>query len=411
VHRPALSSDDNGAVHPGAERRRSLSFWFLATLIGLLLAGSSASSPLYPVYQERWHFSSITVTVVFAVYALALLVALVTTGSLSDHLGRRPVLLAALLVQIAGMAAFLVAQGVELLYVARILQGVATGLGTAAISAWLLDLQPADDPQLGSLVAAIAPVTGLAVGALGSGFLVQYGPDQLRLVFWILAAAYALGFFAVLAIEDRVERDPDWRSSLRPRVAVPARARSLFAALAPSLTATWALGGLFLSLGPALAISLVGSESHLAGGLVIVALSGSGALAAALTAAVPARPLVRRASFALLVGVAITIVAVATGSLALLYVGCMITGAGFGPSFSAIFRLLGPLAAPDQRSGLVASLYVVAYLAFSLPAIAAGVVANSYGLPDATYGYGVAVMLLTAVTIVALGRQPEPEAV
>jgi len=396
-------------VDPEAERRRSLSFWFLATLIGLLLAGSSAASPLYPVYQEQWDLSSITVTIVFAVYALALLLTLLTAGRLSDHLGRRPVLLGALLIQIAGMAGYLLAQGVELLYVARILQGIATGLGTAAISAWLLDLQPPERPQLGSLAAAIAPVAGLAIGALGSGFLVQYGPDSLRLVFWILTAGYALGFLGVLAVEDRVRRDPDWLASLRPRVGVPAQARPLFVALAPSLTATWALGGLFLSLGPALAIDLVGSDSHLAGGLVIVALSGTGAVSAALTARVEPRMLVERASFALLVGVAITILAVATGSLALLYAGCMVTGGGFGPSFSAIFRLLAPRAAPDERSGLVSSLYIVSYLAFSLPAVAAGVAADDYGLSDATYGYGAAVMVLIAVTIVALARQRNPE--
>jgi MFS family permease len=394
-------------VDPAFGRRQTLSFWFLATLIGLLLAGSSAASPLYPVYQEHWHFSSLAVTVVFALYALALLVALVTAGRLSDHLGRRPVLLVALLIQIAAMVGFLVAQGIEMLYVARTLQGFATGLGTAAISAWLLDLEPPERPQLGSLAGAIAPVVGLAVGALGSGFLVQYGPDQLRLVFWILTAAYTLGFFGALAIEDRVRRDSGWLASLRPQVAVPAPIRPLFVALTPSLTATWALGGLYLSLGPSLAISLLGSPSHLAGGLVIVALAGTGALVAALTAAAPPRPLVTRASFALLIGVAITIVAVATGSIALLYLGCVVTGAGFGPSFSAIFRLLAPRAAPEERSGLISALYVVCYLAFSLPAIVAGVAANSYGVLDTTYGYGGVVMLLTAATILALAGRRE----
>jgi MFS family permease len=389
-------------VNPAFGRRQALSFWFLGALIALLLAGSSAASPLYPVYQEHWHFSSIAVTVVFAIYALALLLALLTAGRLSDHLGRRPVLVAALLIQLVGMGCFLVAQGVEMLYLARALQGFATGLGTAAISAWLLDLEPPERPQLGSLVAAIAPMAGLAAGALGSGFLVQYGPDQLRLVFWILAAGYLLGLFPALVIEDRVERDSGWLASLRPRVGVPAAIRPLFAALTPSLAATWALGGLFLSLGPSLAIALLGSPSHLAGGLVVVALAGTGALAAALSAAAPPRPLVTRASFALLAGVAISILAVAIGSIAILYLGCVVTGAGFGPAFSAIFRLLAPRAAPEERSGLISSLYVVSYLAFSLPAIVAGIAANSYGVLDTTYGYGAVVMLLTAATILAL---------
>src|ERR687888_586431 len=160
-----------------AHLSRPASFWFLAALLGLLLFAASAPSPLYAVYEQRWRFSPITLTVIFAVYAFALLVALLTTGRLSDHLGRRPVLVLALVVQIAGMVAFVLADGVAALYVARILQGLGTGIATGAISAWLLDLEPPERRGLGSLVGSTAPMAGLAAGALGSGLLVQYAPD------------------------------------------------------------------------------------------------------------------------------------------------------------------------------------------------------------------------------------------
>jgi MFS family permease len=147
-----------------------------------------------------WHFSSLTLTAIFGVYALALLAALLTTGRLSDHLGRRPVVLLALVVQIVSMVAFIDARGVGMLFAARVLQGLGTGLATSALSAWLLDLQPPDHPRLGSLVASVAPVAGLASGALVSGLLVQYGPDPLRLVFSLLCAVYALAFAAMTVI-------------------------------------------------------------------------------------------------------------------------------------------------------------------------------------------------------------------
>src|SRR5919204_6918798 len=129
---------------------RRTGFWLVAVVLGLLLAAASAPSPLYAVYAARWDFSSTTLTTVFAVYALALLVALLTTGQLSDWIGRRRVLVIGLIVQTASMIAFVVAQGVAMLFVARVLQGIGTGVATGAISAWLLDLEPIEAPGLGS---------------------------------------------------------------------------------------------------------------------------------------------------------------------------------------------------------------------------------------------------------------------
>ncbi|MBS1883812.1 MAG: MFS transporter, partial [Actinobacteria bacterium] len=194
-----------GGVNGGRVLSDRVSFWLLATVLALLLFAAGAPSPLYVVYEARWDFSAITLTIVFAVYALALLVALLTTGSLSDHLGRRPVLAAGLGVQIVAIAAFIAADGVAMLYLARILQGLGTGLATGAISAWLLDLQPRERPGLGSVVAGIAPMVGLAAGALVSGLLVQYAPEPLRLVYWILGAAYVVALLALPAIDDVVD--------------------------------------------------------------------------------------------------------------------------------------------------------------------------------------------------------------
>src|SRR6266852_505111 len=156
---------------------RAASFWLLATVFAFFLFAAGAPSPLYVVYEAMWHFSSLTLTAIFGVYALVVLLALV--------------------VQIVSMVAFIAARGVGMLFAARVLQGLETGLATGALSAWLLDLQPPDNPRLGSLVASVAPVAGLAAGALVSGLLVQYGPDPLHLVFSWLCVVYALAFAAM----------------------------------------------------------------------------------------------------------------------------------------------------------------------------------------------------------------------
>jgi MFS family permease len=390
---------------PGPRRANWLWFWLLSALLTSLLFAASAPSPLYSVYAARWNFPASTLTLVYAVYAFGALGALLLTGRLSDHVGRRPVSLIGLAVQVAGMAAFIVADGVEALYAGRILQGIGTGMGIGAISAWLLDLQPPDTPGLGSLVAGLAPLAGLATGAFGAGLLVQFGPDPLHLVFWLLTVVYVLGFVAISRAPDPAVRLPGWLQSMRPRVSVPRSARAPFVATTPSQIATWAIAALYLSLGPSLAVLLLGSDSRVAGGLVILALLGTGVLASAAGRHVDPRLLLIRGSALLGVGVAMTLISVAASSPVGLYAGSAVAGLGLGPAFSGTIRLLGPLAPAEQRGALFAAIYLVLYLSLSVPAIAAGIAVTQFGLRDTTYVYGLAAITLAVATTVAVWRQ------
>jgi MFS family permease len=380
---------------PSVALTRPVAFWTLAALLGFLFFASSAPSPLYVVYQARWHFSAITLTSVFAVYVAALLVALVFAGSLSDRVGRRPVIVLALTVQIAAMVLFGVAHDVDVLFTARIVQGLATGVATGALSAALIDLQPAERPHLGALASAAAPPLGLAAGALGSGLLVQYGPDPLRLVYWLLVGVFALAIAATLAAPETVAASKGgWASALRPRVGVPHVARGVFVAGTPILVATWALGGLYLSLGPSLAASLLHSSSHLTGGLVIAALTATGALTAiALRGQVPERVMLGGALM-LALGVGVTLISLNGHESALFFAGTVVAGIGFGAGFSGAFKTITILAPPAERAGLIAAVYVLSYLGFSLPAIAAGIAVTHTGLLHTTNVYGSVVMAL-----------------
>jgi MFS family permease len=388
----------------GAKLGRTAAFWVLAVTLGLLLFASSAPSPLYIVYQGQWGFSEITLTSVFAVYALALLTALVFAGSVSDHVGRRPTLLIALAIEIAGMLVFAEAQSVVWLFAARILQGVGTGIGMGAISAALLDLQPERSPRLGALLGVAAPLSGLAAGALGAGLLVQYGPDPTRLVYWLLLGAFAVAILIVSAIPETVRRDGPWTQSLRPRIAVPGSLRTAFIATIPCLMATWALGGLVLSLGPSLMASVLGDTSHTAGALPIFVMAGVSALASIRLRDAHARSTARGGLAALIVGVALALLALNDGSIALFLVGAAIAGLGFGPAFAGAFRALSNRAPADQRAALVSSILAVSYLAFSLPAVAAGAAVTQLGLHEAADIYGIVLIVLAAVAL-ALSRQ------
>jgi len=379
------------------------------TLAWFLFA-SSAPSPLYIVYQQKWGFSAIVLTGVFAVYALGLLIALIVAGSLSDHLGRRPTLLLALAIQIAGMLLFAEADGVGWLFAARTLQGFATGVATASISAALIDLQPPHKQRLGPLLAASAPMTGLAAGALGSGLLVEYEPDPTHLVYWVLIAGFALAALAALAIPETVERRPTWAQSLRPTVGVPSSLRADFLATIPCMTATWALGGLILSLGPSLTAKVLGDASHVAGGLSIFIMAGVSSATSVVLRDTHARLAARGGLSALIVGVVIVLLALHERSTPLFLVGTGVAGLGFGPAFAGAFRAITSRAPVDQRAELVAAVYVASYLAYSLPALAAGIAVTQFGLHDTADVYGAALIVLALLALGLSHRLQDPEA-
>jgi MFS family permease len=384
----------------------------VAAILFLFMFAASAPSPLYGVYAARWHFSPTTLTAVFGVYALALLGALLVTGSLSDSVGRRPVILAALAVQAVSMMVFLAADGVGWLYVARVLQGLATGTVTGAVAAALIDLQPAGRPGAGALVNGATPMIGLALGGLGAGALVQYGPAPLRLVYLLMLAGFVLLAMALLTVPEPVTRTGAVR--LRPRVGVERAVRSPFLAALPCLVATWALGGLYLSLGPSLVLQLQHSGNRLFGGFVVFLLAGSGAAAALVVRRLTPRLLMLAGCVALAAGVAVTILGVAASIVGLFLLGTAVSGAGFGTAFLGAFRTLAALASPSRRGELIAAVYIAAYLAFSLPAVIAGVVTSHLGLRDTAIGYAAVVGALAIVAIGAtvriISQQGAPDA-
>ncbi len=390
-------------------RRRTLprttAFWILAGLFLILFFASAAASPLYRVYQARFHFSAATLTAVFAVYVLVLLVTLLLFGSVSDYLGRLPVIITALIFSAAGCVLFLAAHGVGALYAARSLQGVAAGLASGPIGAALIDLQP-PGTQRAPVVTSVFSSLGLALGALVTSALVQYAPAPTHLIWWSLLAVFAVSIVAVLAMAEPGIRRPGVLASLWPRVAVPRQARGTFAGAVPCIVAGWALGGLYLSLGPSLAAAATGSPNLLWGGLVIFLLCGTGAVAAFALRGISPRAAMLAGCLCLLAGMAVTFGAIATTTSPAFLTGTAIAGVGFGLAFQGSFRLVTALAEPDDRAGLVTAIYIVGYLAFSVPALIAGVATTTFGLHPTALVYSASLAVLAAAAVCILLIRP-----
>jgi MFS family permease len=391
---------DRPAVPANTSVRRRLSptvsFSLLASVVVTLLASSSAPTPLYGLYQAQWGFSAITTTVVFASYAVAVLISLLIAGSVSDHIGRRPVLVAGLLVQVATMWLFVTADGVPQLIIARVVQGLATGAALGAVGAGMLDL----NRERGTIANAVAPMSGTAIGALLAGVLVQFLPAPTTLVYAVLSLAFLVQAAGVVLMAETITRRPGALASLRPELRLPPAARRAVLTATPVLVAAWALGGFHLSLGPALVRLSTHSDSRLLGGAAVFAMAGTAAVVVLLLRNVSATRTILSGIVALITGVAVTELAIATGSAAVLFAGMLISGAGFGASVQGSIRTVMPAAEPHERAGLLSLVYVVSYLGLGLPAVLAGVfVVYGGGLHATAQQYGVAVILLAATAL------------
>src|SRR6266851_5441502 len=379
-----------------------VALYLQASIIVAFLAASSAPTPLYAVYQAKWGFTPITITTVFGVYALAVLAALLTVGSLSDYVGRRPVLLSAIVIQAAGLVVLSQANGLPELVIGRILQGLATGAAAGAVGAGMLDL----DRARGTLANAIAPVTGTATGALLSGLLVEYLPAPTRLVYLVLLAIVVFQGVGVALMAETVVRRSGALASLRPHFDVSRPTRRPLLVVGPALFAAWALAGFYGSLGPSLVRLVSGSDSVVLSGLALFVLAGAGALSVLVLYSAPPATVARAGTAGLVVGVSITLAATATTSLIGLVLGMVVAGVGFASGFQGAIRSVLPLASAEHRAGALSVIYLVSYLALSLPAIIAGVVVVGTGSLEFTArGYGIAVILLAALAFAGLARR------
>jgi predicted MFS family arabinose efflux permease len=371
---------------------------FLAVTLLTFLAASSAPTPLYHLYQEGLHFSAGMLTLIFGVYALSLLAALLTVGSLSDHLGRKPVIFTALVLNMLAMLLFINEDSVAWLIAARTVQGFATGMATAVLGAALLDT----DRQQGPLVNSVAPLLGMACGAMGSSVLAEFAPLPTQLIYWTLLALMLMQALYVWRLPETVDRIPGALASLRPTLHVPPQARRALWLSLPVDVAVWAMGGFYLSLAPSLVRAATGSTSNLIGGGLVAVLTLSGALMIFTLRNRPASKVLRLGAMLLAVGVAMILTAVHSASLPLFFIATLIAGSGFGAGFLGALRSVVPLALPHERAGLMSAFYVLSYLAFCLPSLLAGNLIRRFGLIATTDGYGATLILLALGALVAL---------
>ncbi len=365
-------------------------------MVGLGLFASVTPSPLYRSYSVLWHFSPFTLTLIYATYAFGVLTTLLVAGAVSDQVGRRPVLLAALGILMLSTVVFMFADSAAWLFVARGLQGLATGAALSAASAALLDLHPRRDPAGVGLMNSLASVSGLGLGILVSSVLVQLGTAPRVLPYVVLFALFAIAFAGVYWMpEPVVDRG---RLRLTPeRPSIPAVVRGPFILAALAVLSSWSIGALFFSLGPELAGQLFRTSNVIVAGSGIVALAAAAGVAQLLTVRVAPWIGASAGSIALAAGTVLIVVAAATDSGTAFLAGSIIAGGGFGAAFLGGLRALVTVIPHEHRASVMSAFYVAAYASLSVPAVLAGLVVTHIGLQSTFESFGSVVAVIALV--------------
>ena len=409
---PVLSAADRRAGQTMPRLSRRLAFWAVAFAFLGVSAFATTPSPLYGIYEHREHLSSLTITVVYAVYAAGIVISLLVVGHVSDWYGRRTVLLPALGVALVAAVVFLVWKSLAGLLVGRVLTGVSLGAAAATATAFITDLGGAGEAatRRSAIVSTSMNVGGLGVGALVAGILASYSGHPLALPFVVMLAALSVGVILVVLT-------PEGHPALHPRpkyhpqrLAAPANARRQFLAALIGVFTAFAVGGLFAGLTGTLLAGPLHHSSPALAGLTIFVTFGAGVLAQTTTTTWATHRLVAAGIVPLIVGLGLLVTSAWTSppSLALFLISGAVAGLGIGAVSRGSLTTVIAISGAADRAGPLATWFTVGYVGVSLPVVCLGL-ALQHLSPRVTlliFGLAAGLLILAAAPILV---RPAPE--
>ncbi|WP_431968288.1 MFS transporter [Actinacidiphila sp. bgisy160] len=390
---------------PGERRARS-AYVAAAGVFAVGMAGTTLPTPLYGLYREEIGFSELVVTVVFAVYAIGVIGALLVAGDFSDVLGRRPVLLTALGLALLSAVCFLFQNGLPLLFAGRLLSGFSAGLLSGAATAAVLELAPPGLRTRAALAATAANMGGLGCGPLLSGILAQYAPWPLRLPFLVHIALVLVAFAITRGLPETVAvRSP--RPPLRPQgMVVPPGTRAAFVPAGLAAFAGFSMLGLFTAVAPSFLALTLGERNLAVTGLVVFSVFCASTAGQMLMGRWGVRRALPAGCLALTTGMAVVASSLVVESLPVLVVGALVGGLGQGMSFRAGLTAVSSMAPEEHRGATISAFFVVAYVGISVPVVGVGALTLALGLRDAGVAFTMYVLVVSAAVGFFLLRRP-----
>jgi MFS family permease len=390
-------------VSPAPRLRHGLGFWAIAYAYLAVMAFSAAPSPLFAIYRQQEDFSALTITFIYSVFAVGVVVSLFLVGHLSDWHGRRRILAPAVALSLVSAIVLVSSTDLALLIVARVLNGLSVGAVTATATAWLAELhathRPTASNRRAQVVATAANLGGIGFGPLVAGFLAQYVDHQLVVPYVVFIVALAVAIVAILATpETRELADP--RPRYRPqRVAVPDGARQRYFAAALSVLIAFAAFGVFSALAGTFLAGTLHHPSRALAGATVFAVFAAGVAAQSGSPEWSLRRLLGAGMTTMIAGLALVVVAawLSTPSLALFVAGGALTGAGAGALFKGALGTVVAIAPEDGRAEALAGLFLGGYIGLAVPIVGLGVTLQFTTPRVGLLGFALALTALAAI--------------
>src|SRR5919197_3958685 len=381
---------------------RSAGFLLVAYAFLVTMIGTTLPTPLYPLFEARYSFGELMVTVIFAVYAFGVIAGLLAFGNLSDEIGRKPVLLLGIAFSAASAFLFVFAGSVAPIFAGRVFSGLSAGIFTGTATAMLVDLAPGGRRRLGSIVAVVVNLGGLGLGTLLAGLLAEYCTSPLRLPFLVQLGLLVPGALGLLVTPETVERRA-FRLRL-PRLRVPAEVRGVFIRGASVGFGGFAVAGVFSSVAPAFLGQILDLTSHALAGLVVFILFSASIVGQLLVMRLSDRRALVWGCALLAGGVGLLALALWAESLAALIASAAVVGIGLGGVIGAGLAAINQRAPVEQRGETASSFFVVMYVGLSVPVIGVGLAANAWTLRGAGIAFCAAVAALVLAVLASLAR-------
>ncbi|WP_326895880.1 MFS transporter [Mesorhizobium sp.] len=373
----------------------------VAAMIAALFAGSTALTPLYVIYREAFGFSQITLTLVYAIYVVGNLAALLLFGRISDVIGRRPTVLVAVMVTVASAALFLFAHNLAALEVARVLSGLGIGVGVGSGTAWLSELVVTEDKTYASMIATGTNFAGLGIGALVAGLLAEYAPLPLRLPFIIYLAALGVVAVSIWRTRETVRKPGRLADvSFRPRLGLPPEVRAHFVAPAVTGFGAMALVGFFAALAPGVLAGDLHIASHAAAGALFFELALVAALTIVLTARLASRNAMLMALSLMPPAVILLVAAQWSGSLGIMLMATALCGIAAALGYRGSLQVVNQIAPPARRAEIASVYFICCFCGNALPVVGIGMISTVAGATAASIGFA---CMITVFALAALG--------
>ena len=367
--------------------------------MSVLFMGSSLLTPLYQLYRTDYGLDALGLMLIYAVYVIGNLAALLFLGRLSDQLGRKPVVLAGLGLAALSTILFLVASGTPLLFAGRIASGCAVGLGSGAATAWITESMPAERRSLAASTMTAFNFAGLALGPVVAGLLVQYAPWPLRLPFLVYLALVVAVAALVLAARETLDRAQAESFDLTPRLAIPRGKRLAFAAPAAAGFTAMAVVGYYAALGPTMLRDAIKLTNQALSGLIVAELFTVAAAAILLTRRIEPRRVLLWGLAAMPIGLAAPVVAQARSSLTIMLLGTTVSGVAAALIYRGGLGAINALAPAERRAEIASAYFICCFMGNALPIIGVGALSGMVGalMADRIFALALSVIALAAM--------------